>query len=152
MKLNFIFILEENMKKAEYKTQQRTRILSCLRENKEKSLTVDELVDLLEKSGSSVGRTTVYRYLDSLTEQGEVRRFSRDGKKSAAFQFVENSSECSKHIHLRCSECGKFVHLGCDFMKEANEHLLKEHGFCVDNELTVLVGVCKDCMAKKGDN
>ena len=139
------------MKKAEYKTQQRSQILSCLRENKDRSFTVDELVALLEKSGSPVGRTTVYRYLDSLTESGEVRRFSREGKKSAAFQFVENSGECSKHIHLRCSECGKFVHLGCDFMKEATGHLLEEHGFCVDNELTVLVGTCKDCMAKKGE-
>lgn len=139
------------MKKTEYKTQQRSQILACLRENREKSLTVDELTLLLEKGGSPVGRTTVYRYLDSLTELGEVRRFSREGKKSATFQFVENSSECSKHIHLRCSECGKFIHLGCDFMKEANEHLLKEHGFCVDNELTVLVGKCGDCMKKKGD-
>ncbi len=138
------------MKKAEYKTQQRSQILSCLRENNETSLTVDELVSLLEKKGSPVGRTTVYRYLDSLTELGEVRRFSREGKKSAAFQFVENSKECSEHIHLRCSNCGKFVHLGCDFMKEATEHLLKDHGFCVDNETTVLVGVCKDCMAKRG--
>lgn len=150
MKLNFIFNLEDTMEKAEYKTRQRSQILACLRENKEKSLTVDELVALLEKSGFSVGRTTVYRYLDSLTETGEVRRFSREGKKSAAFQFVENSGECSSHIHLRCSECGRFVHLGCDFMKEANEHLLEEHGFCVDNELTVLVGKCRDCMKKEG--
>lgn len=35
-------------------------------------------------------------------------------------------------------------------MKEATEHLLKDHGFCVDNETTVLVGVCKDCMEKRG--
>ena len=137
------------MEKTSYKTRQRSDILGCLRENAEKSMTVDEITQALAKRGCVVGRTTVYRYLDSLTELGKVRRFLREGEKSSAFQFVGDHNECSEHIHLRCRKCGKFVHLGCGFMKDANEHLLMDHGFCVDNEKTILVGICADCM--KGD-
>ena len=137
------------MEKTSYKTRQRSDILGCLRENAERSMTVDEITQSLAERGCVVGRTTVYRYLDSLTELGKVRRFLREGEKSAAFQFVGDHNECSGHIHLRCRKCGKFVHLGCGFMKDANEHLLKDHGFCVDNEKTILVGLCADCM--KGD-
>ena len=137
------------MEKTSYKTRQRSDILGCLRENAEKSMTVDEITQALAKRGCVVGRTTVYRYLDSLTELGKVRRFLREGEKSSAFQFVGDHNECSEHIHLRCRKCGKFVHLGCGFMKDANEHQLKDHGFCVDNEKTILVGICADCM--KGD-
>lgn len=137
------------MEKTSYKTRQRSDILVCLRENAEKSMTVDEITAELSKRGCAVGRTTVYRYLDSLTSLGEVRRFIREDGKSAAFQFVGDHEECSEHIHLRCRKCGRFVHLGCDLMRDANEHLLKDHGFCVDNEKTILVGTCSDCM--KGD-
>ncbi len=137
------------MEKTSYKTRQRSDILDCLRDNAEKSMTVDEIAQELSKRGCVVGRTTVYRYLDSLIGLGEVRRFLREGEKSSAFQFVGDHNECSEHIHLRCKNCGKFVHLGCGFMRGANEHLLKDHGFCVDNEKTILVGVCADCM--KGD-
>ena len=137
------------MEKTSYKTRQRSDILGCLRENAERSMTVDEITQSLAERGCVVGRTTVYRYLDSLTELGKVRRFLREGEKSAAFQFVGDHNECSEHIRLRCRKCGKFVHLGCGFMKDANEHLLKDHGFCVDNEKTILVGICADCM--KGD-
>ena len=137
------------MEKTSYKTRQRSDILGCLRENAERSMTVDEITQSLAERGCVVGRTTVYRYLDSLTELGKVRRFLREGEKSAAFQFVGDHNECSEHIHLRCRKCGKFVHLGCGFMKDANEHLLKDHDFCVDNEKTILVGICADCM--KGD-
>ena len=137
------------MEKTSYTTRQRSDILGCLRENAERSMTVDEITQSLAERGCVVGRTTVYRYLDSLTELGKVSRFLREGEKSAAFQFVGDHNECSEHIHLRCRKCGKFVHLGCGFMKDANEHLLKDHGFCVDNEKTILVGICADCM--KGD-
>lgn len=152
MKLNFNFNLLCGgivMEKTSYKTRQRAQILDFLRENAERSMTVDEIVRELGKHDCVVGRTTVYRFLDSLTEQGEVRRFLREGEKSAAFQFVGDHNECAEHIHLRCKRCGKFVHLGCGFMKGANEHLFRSHGFCVDNEKTVLVGVCADCL--KGD-
>ena len=156
LNFNFDFIFDADltrrklMEKTSYKTRQRTQILDCLQENEEASLTVDDIVSKLFEKGISVGRTTVYRYLESLVQSGEVRRFSRDGKKSAAFQFTENHGECSNHVHLRCKKCGKFFHLGCECMNEANAHLLKNHGFSVDNEKTVIIGLCADCL--KGEN
>lgn len=138
------------MERTTYKTRQRADIIDCLRENTETGLTIEDLMKKLSERGTPVGVTTVYRYVETLVNEGVVRRFPREGKKSVVFQFIENPGHCFEHVHLRCRECGKFVHLGCECMKEANEHLFKSHGFMVDNEKTVLVGVCADCL-KKGE-
>lgn len=138
------------MERTTYKTRQRADIIDCLRENSENGLTVEALMKKLSERGTPVGTTTVYRYVETLVKEGVVRRFPREGKKSVVLQYVENPEHCGEHIHLQCKNCGKFVHLGCECMKEANEHLFKNHGFKIDNEKTVLVGLCADCL--KGEN
>ncbi len=138
------------MERTTYKTRQRADIIDCLRENTETGLTIEALMKKLSERGTPVGITTVYRYVGTLVKEGVVRRFPREGKKSVVFQFIENPEHCGEHVHLQCKNCGKFVHLGCECMKEANEHLLKSHGFKIDNEKTVLIGLCADCL--KGEN
>ena len=138
------------MERTTYKTRQRADIIDCLRENSENGLTVEALMKKLSERGTPVGTTTVYRYVEALVKEGVVRRFPREGKKSVVLQYVENPKHCGEHVHLQCKNCGKFVHLGCECMKEANEHLFKDHGFKIDNEKTVLVGLCADCL--KGEN
>ena len=76
------------MEKTSYKTRQRADILGCLRDNAEKSMTVDEIVLELSKRGCVVGRTTVYRYLDSLTEKIRSSRLRLyEGRERAPFKF-----------------------------------------------------------------
>lgn len=137
------------MADSRYKTKQRTLISECMKENKEKALTVDGICEELKKRGVSVGRTTVYRYLDSLTKSGEVRRFSEEKGKSAAFQYVESHYSCNDHLHMKCSSCDKLVHLNCDFMSGVCAHLYEHHKFRVDNSKTTIFGICESCYAKE---
>lgn len=133
-----------------YKTRQRDIVISCLEKNSERALTVDNIVDILKGLGSPVGRTTVYRCLDYLVNCGEVRKFVPEDKSGCTFQLVRGHGECAEHFHLRCSECGALIHLSCDSMKEAGEHILEHHGFLVDKSKTVLYGLCRDCLEKRG--
>ncbi|MCM1363609.1 MAG: transcriptional repressor [Faecalibacterium sp.] len=134
-----------------YKTKQREVILECLKEHMEQAYTIDEITQMLKEKGESVGRTTVYRYIDFLAENGKVRKFLSANGKSATYQFIEHYDDCCEHMHLKCVECGKFVHLGCDFMSGVCSHIMEHHNFKVDNSKTTILGICKECMSK-GDS
>lgn len=137
------------MAENQYKTKQRTLISECMKNNREKALTVDEICEELKKMGVSVGRTTVYRYIDSLQKSGEVRRFSEEKGKSATYQYVDGHSRCHEHLHMKCTTCGKLVHLSCDFMSGVCSHLYEHHKFRVDNSKTTIFGICDSCYVKE---
>lgn len=135
-----------------YTTKQSTEILECLKENRNRHMTAEEVFDCLRKGGSSVGMTTVYRHLEKLYDDGVIRKYAAGDKTGACFQFVENCDDCHSHYHLKCVKCGKLFHAQCEFLNELSEHILKEHNFTVDGEKTVLYGVCGDCRAKGEHN
>lgn len=139
------------MSENTYKTKQKSIILKLLQDNSENSFTIDEIVALLKESGESVGRTTVYRFVERLFESGEVRRFYEGRKSGATYQYVEKDNNCQDHMHLKCTECGKLIHLGCDFMNGVCTHIEEHHKFFVNNSKTTILGVCEACR-KNGEN
>lgn len=55
--------------REQYKTKQRESILQYLIQNKDKHISVEDIVEHLKKKGEAVGKTTVYRYLDVLVRK-----------------------------------------------------------------------------------
>ena len=98
------------MSETGYKTKQKAVILDCLKNNSDREFTVDGLVELLKSESFTVGRTTVYRYLDYLVKNGDVRKFVSDSTRQATFQYIEHKHECEEHMHLKCIKCGKLIH------------------------------------------
>lgn len=136
------------MQGTKYKTRQKECILLALEENKEKCFTVDELFDILAKKGEKVGRTTVYRTLKELKENGLVREYLSSRGESSSYQRSD-TKECSHHLHLMCNSCGEVFHLDCKCSEEIEEHFLDHHGFLPDNTKTVIYGTCEKCRGKK---
>lgn len=128
-----------------YKTRQRLQVLNCLIDNKAKHLTADEIAVILKQQGAEVGKTTVYRALEKLLEEGSIRKYISEEGKSACFQYVGDSEECRQHFHLKCVKCGRLIHLECDYLSDLEAHIFEHHKFTVDNTKTVLYGVCGDC-------
>ncbi len=128
-----------------YKTKQRSLIEEELK-SAQGHITVEELTDRLCAKGSAVGRTTVYRSLERLVEEGKAQKYSAVGE-SSCYQFLEGK-ECCEHFHLKCTSCGRLIHIECDHIKELAEHIGLEHGFEVDKLKTVLYGKCEDCRKK----
>ena len=129
-----------------YQTKQKQMILACLQENAEQAFTVDEITALINRGETRVGRTTVYRHVEKLMQDGFVRKFSASSGKGATFQYVPYPTDCARHIHLKCTSCGRFIHLDCRAMDAVNAHILEEHRFLVDNSKSLLFGLCEDCM------
>ncbi len=136
----------------EYQTKQRQSLLDCLRANSERALTIDEWTALLHARGETIGKTTVYRWMDKLVQSGRVRKFTAGRGESATFQLMEPHRGCESHLHLKCLSCGKFIHLDCDEMEGVSEHVRAHHGFQIDNRRSLLYGLCEDCLKKEKDH
>lgn len=131
-----------------YKTHQRAVIENILKDNSDIHMTVDDIAAKLMSIGENVGRTTVYRTLEKLVNEGKVRKYTADKSDSACFQFLNDSGHCHEHFHLKCTVCGELLHLDCQKIAELTNHISHEHGFTLDRGRTVLYGRCAKCQER----
>ena len=138
----------ENEKKH-YQTAGRTALLTYLKKHtSDAPQAAHEIYRGLGGGASTPGRSSVYRMLGDLAQEGLVRRF-RAGAESEGYvyQFVGTEGHCEGHLHLQCLACGKIAHLKCACNTEITAHLMKTHGFLVDSGRSVLYGTCAACAA-----
>ena len=137
------------MEKKQYKTAGRACLVAYLQKNAEKPpQSADEIFAGLcesDPSGKKPGRSSVYRMLAALVEQGEVRKFTSGTDASlSVYQYV-GERRCNAHFHLHCLACGQVTHLECKCGDEVALSLLRSHGFTVDRGRSVLYGLCAKC-------
>ncbi|MCM1054673.1 MAG: transcriptional repressor [Bacteroides sp.] len=128
-----------------YKTRQRSRVLECLVRNSDRHMTAEEIFEELKTTNTEIGKSTVYRTLEKLIEEGKARKYFSDEGKSACYQYIDENGSCASHFHLKCTRCGRLIHLKCDYLTDVEKHVYERHRFTVDNTKTVLYGVCEDC-------
>jgi Fur family ferric uptake transcriptional regulator len=134
-----------------YNTKQKNVIIEMLKQNKDRHLTADEMLKLLEEMNSPVGKATLYRFLDVLVSTGDLRKYiTVDGDK-ACYQYIDEEQGCHEHYHLKCIECGKLMHVDCNYIDEIQAHIEEHHNFLVDKSRIVLYGICIDCQEVKKD-
>lgn len=124
-------------------------MLAVLQARAGQYLSAEEVTEAARLAGESVGRTTVYRTLEALTQEGLVRRFVSDKSLPAAYEYLSDSQEVEYHV--RCCRCKKLFHLRCseiDRMTAAlSAHLMQEHGVELDLQGSVIQGMCSECKA-----
>lgn len=128
-----------------YNTKQKEKLLSFLINNMDKHTNVQQISAFLAEEGTPLGTATIYRQLDRLVEQGEVRKYVIDGKTGACYQYISASEGCKTHFHLKCLRCERLIHTDCAVLAELDQHIEEHHGFTVDPSKTVFYGVCSDC-------
>lgn len=126
-----------------YKTKQRELIAGFFRKNTDRQFSINDISD---KFYSIIGKSTVYREVSRLADDGFIRKYP-DSEGGFFYQYA--GEHCHEHFHLRCISCGKIVHLDCHMMNGVCEHISDEHDFEIDMSRTVLYGLCGDC---KGEN
>ena len=131
-----------------YNTAARSRILGFLMENKDRTVNANDIFKVLNDGGNEVNITTIYRYLDKLTESGQVMKYIAENGTRAVYQYVEHEHHCEEHLHLQCTKCGAIIHLDCSFMDEIAEHVSLEHGFQIQCRNSIIYGVCRNCLEK----
>ncbi len=129
-----------------YKTKQRELILNYLIENKNHHVVAEDIAEHLKNQGNAVGKSTVYRYLDKLVNDGKVRKFYHDEGKSSCYQYID-SINCNNHYHFKCIQCGHLFHVQCSHLDEMASHIYQNHKFTVDLCKTVIYGKCENCVS-----
>lgn len=122
-----------------YKTKHKTRLINYLISKSNEHLTIQDI----QKDLPMIPIATLYRLIDTLIDDGVVRKYIIGPSSSCCFQYV--SCPHSDHFHLICEKCGKLIHLECDEVNHFISHLEGEHGFNVDISKINFYGICKDC-------
>lgn len=135
-----------------YKTAGRQRLLDFLESHPDRQFPVDELTEELDRL-SDVGngrssKSTLYRHLSELCDEGTVRKYRSDTQSAYVYQYV-GRGDCCHHFHLKCLSCGALVHLECTVSEELLSHISSDHHFKVDSGRSILYGTCEACAAKE---
>lgn len=135
------------MREKGYSTQKREKIKEFLMDNRNRTVTIQDIMFYLQQEQVEVNITTVYRYLERLAEDGVVLKTVNGKREQASFQYVGDNKECHNHLHMKCSVCGLVFHLDCGFMVQIRDHIMEKHGFDINCEDSYLSGVCVSCRA-----
>ena len=129
-----------------YQTRQQEAVERLFASHPEECLTPEEAYQALTSAGMDVGKTTVYRAITKLCQNGRLRRYaSQERGEAAHYQY----SPCTEsHLHIRCIHCGALAHLHCEEVEAFAAHLNQHHGFTLDEGQTILYGCCERCCEK----
>lgn len=135
---------------AEYVTEQKKILQRILEENKDRAYTVDELVNIMKQTHgeNAPGKSTVYRLITNLLNEGKVKKFSKADTRKAAYQIILGE-HCDCHLHLKCLDCGKLLHLDEEVSDKLLCAVMSNSDFTVNEEATVLFGKCGSCKKEK---
>lgn len=125
-----------------YQTDGKRQLLAFLKAHASTPCTVEEIAAALP-----VGKSTLYRLMSQLVEDGTVRRFVKGNSRRFTYQIL-GGEDCHQHLHLKCVDCGRMVHLDHDITAFVEERL-KRHHFAADERTTMLFGRCESC-AERG--
>ncbi len=135
------------MKRTTYMTGPRKQILDFFIAHKDQHHTVEEVCNALSGAKDAPGKSTVYRQIARLCEDGVLRRFASAGASSFVYQYAVGQ-DCQHHFHLKCDRCGRLVHMECEHLYGVRRHIQNEHGFLIGGT-SVIYGICATCAGGK---
>ena len=132
-----------------YQTEGRKKLLSFLLQHPDTQYTVEELQTAMsakegDEASVAKGKSSLYRQLSKLCEEGCVRKYRADHQSSFVYQYIGHG-DCCHHFHLKCMICGQLTHLDCHLSDELLSHIAHEHGFRIDSGRSILYGLCCAC-------
>ncbi|MBE6678363.1 MAG: transcriptional repressor [Ruminococcaceae bacterium] len=132
-----------NELKNRYKTKQEALIVSFLKDNSKTHFSADEVFAAVAAEG--VSRSTVYRRLERLAEDGVLLKFNLGNSVGALYQYCDHKhgEEC---LHFVCTKCKTLHHLDCYVFSDVQQHLNSQHKFLLDGSKTVFYGLCERCI------
>lgn len=121
-------------------TRQRKVILEVLRSTTSHP-TADWIYIRARRKIPHISLGTVYRNLDLLTQQGEIRRLDYGVQN----RFDGNSSN---HYHFSCNDCGKVFDVDEPIHKKINQRVAQKTGFDIFYHQIEFYGKCRECKEK----
>ena len=137
--------------KSPYKTKQREDIISYLGTTGGRHFTAADICRHFQERGRPIGTATVYRQLEKLVDEGQVKKYALSDGGSACDEYIDPENNCCRPVcyHRKCQVCGRLIHMECREITQLEQHLLSRHGFRIDPARTVFYGVCAACGGKE---
>lgn len=119
-------------------TIQKKLVLEAVR-NLHCHATAEEIYAQVSAVYPSVSKGTVYRNLNSLSEDGEIRKIGIPG---TADRFDHN---CTTHYHVVCVRCGKVFDVDMEPIASLTERINDTRGFDFLGCDVMFKGICPSC-------
>lgn len=110
-------------------------------------ISAQELRDRIIAEGGEVSLSTIYRALERLSEQNEIRSIM-----SARGQLWESMSGEEHHDHLICTKCGLTIEFHDDLLSGFGQTVAERKGYIYQESRFDIFGFCKDCKANLDTN
>ena len=101
--------------------------------------TADEVYLMIAEKHPSISRSTVYRNLNLLAEEGEIQKVPVPGG-ADRYDF-----RAVPHYHIRCVRCGRVFDVDMPYQEKIHENVRDSHGFSIQGHDIVFQGVCPQC-------
>jgi Fur family ferric uptake transcriptional regulator len=123
-------------------TAQRSLIWEVLVERADRHVSAAEVAAAVSARAPHLHRSTVYRTLDVLVEDGLVLRTDLGGDRS----YYELASD-HHHHHVVCTGCGSVVHVHDDAVAAAIACVQAASGYVLVAQELTFAGLCPACTA-----
>ncbi len=101
--------------------------------------TASDLYDMLSKVDNTIGKSTIYRNLNQMVDNGDIKIITtHNGAK-------RYDGDMEDHDHFICSKCGRVLDLGNDTSNDATP-IEKKYKFKIVNKNTIYEGICENCL------
>jgi Fur family transcriptional regulator, ferric uptake regulator len=129
---------------AGYRVTEPRRSLARLIGGRRGHFTAEDLVSDSRSQRLGVGRATVFRSLEILTDLGVVERLDLP---SGDHAFV--ACDPAHHHHVVCSNCGQSTDVGDSGMGRVLEEVARRSGYRIESHRLELFGLCPSCQATR---
>lgn len=119
-------------------TIQKDLVLGAVRSLKS-HVTAEDVYNYIIKDHPSVGKGTVYRNLNILAEEGEIRKVEVPGGPER-FDFT-----LREHYHIKCKRCGSVTDVDMDAIPDMMDKIHNMNGMKFLSYDIVFQGLCQAC-------
>jgi Fur family ferric uptake transcriptional regulator len=124
------------------RSEQREAILDAFLRS-ERHLSVDDLLQLVQRRRSDIGRTTVYRTLKLLQAAGLASELALQGQTR-----FEHDYKREHHDHFICNSCGEIFEFASPEIERLQDEIAAEIGFTINGHRHQIYGLCRLCAAR----
>ncbi|MFD0992429.1 Fur family transcriptional regulator [Tenacibaculum geojense] len=122
--------------------QRKTKSLALILNEFEQKQGAISVTELIKKLGDEMNKTTIYRVLERLEDDGVVHSFIGE----SGIKWYAKCNNCTHHAHkdvhphFQCVRCGNTNCL------EVNYKFPEIDGYKIETVNLLLIGTCKDCL------
>jgi len=124
------------------RSEQREVILDTFLRS-DRHLSVDDLLQMVQKRRPDIGRTTVYRTLKLLQSAGLAQELALDGQSK-----FERDYKREHHDHFICKSCGAIFEFTSPDIERLQDEIAADIGFTIEGHRHQIYGSCRSCTAR----